>query len=255
MEDSVKSEVLNSKRESDIINNIVFKSTSYDRNYDFGLKNDSYVKTIQGYINFIQTGIHRPTMPIGEYLYNVFNVSLAKNNKVNFIELLNDWCETNEIYIDLIDLFKTNKIDANKYNKIVYIPTLILNDKFRKQNVADEFVKYIKREFYGENVLILFLVKPFQQIEDDFNYFCTERTIEIKAYEKCDNYVEFEANVNEINNKSKHSITIYKIPALRYYNLGGELFNTDHEISQYKLYAHAQKLGLTKIDDTNIFKI
>lgn len=255
MKDIVSGEILNKNKETEIVKNIVFKSTSYDRTYDFDLEYDSYVKTILGYINYIQVNVHRPTMPIGEYMYNVFNVALAKINRVNFMNLLNSYCETNEIYVDLIDLLKSNKIDVNQYNKIVYIPTIILNEKFRNKNVVSEFIKYIKREFYGENVLILFLVKPFQQIEDDFNYFCSERTIEIKSYHKCCDLEEFEANVREINNKSKHTITIYKIPALRYYNLNGEMFNIDHEISQYKLYAHAQKLGLIKIDDGNIFKI
>lgn len=255
MKKIVEENLIEKIKENSIVENIVFKSTSYNRNYDFGTKYDSNVTTIQGYINYIQTSIHRPTMPIGEYMYNVFNLKLAKKLGVNFMNLLDEWCETNEIYNDFIDLIKTKSIDFNSYNKVVYVSTFILNDKFKDKEVTKEFINYIENEFYGQNVLILFLVKPFQTIKDDFNYFLTEKTIEVKTYQVIDEFVEFEANLTQINNKSKHKITIYKIPALRYYNLNGEIFSSDEEIAQYKLYAHAMNLGLERIKESNIFKL
>lgn len=248
----VVEEILVDKKDS-ILENIVFKSTSYNRNYDFGMKYDSYVTTTQGYINYIRTDVHKPTMPIGEYMYNVFNVNLAKKCNVNFMTLLNEWCETNEVYIDFLNLIKSKSINISKYNKIVYISSLILNDKFRNKGICKEFLTNISKEFYGENTLILCLVKPFQTVKDDYEYFIGERTIEVKTYQKDDNLSEFEQDVRMINNVSKNKITIYKIPALRYYNLESGIYLSDLELSYYKLYAHALNLGLERIQETNIF--
>lgn len=245
-------ELLVDKKDS-ILENIVFKSTSYNRNYDFGMKYDSYVTTTQGYINYIRTDIHKPTMPIGEYMYNVFNIKLAKKCGVNYMTLLNEWSETNEVYIDFLNLIKLKSVDLTKYNKVVYISSLILNDKFRNKGICKEFLTNISKEFYGENVLILFLVKPFQTIKDDYEYFVNERTIEIKTYQKSDEFTEFEQNVKMVNPTSDNKILIYKIPALRYYNLESGIYLNDGEISEYKLYAHAINLALERINETKIF--
>lgn len=218
-----------------ISKDIVFKPLAFCRNFDMFTIDDSFVQNISGEIN--ETNIAERALPtlIGEFTINIYNVSLANYFGANIIDEFELNAETSIINNEIFKVVK-NGLDINKYNKIIYINNLIFVPNRRGYNIVDEFIEFVFRTYYTMDTLILFYVKPFQYIHDDFNYFSTIKTVDIRNNIKTKSYKKISANL--------------------FYGLDGLKNNeSDEEIETYKIYSIASRNGLHRIDNSDIFEM
>lgn len=220
------------KNDWDLLSNITFKTYNYHRNFDLINLNENFITEYDGSISEIRINKRIPPRPVGEYGFSVWNIGLGKKFSVDFKKLIKDH-EHEDTYAELIKVVKKKEIDIKKYKKIVLIHTLVLNKKFRKKGVTDEFIEMMYRIFYSEDTAIIMLVKPFQDNLTDAEFYLQHKKVIIRD------------SLNEIDD--------FSISAKDYYSLDELMKNDDVELNEYKLFAVANRCGFRRINDSYLF--
>lgn len=222
---------------SNILKKISFKTKVYYRNFDFIDKDELFISEHSGIISLNRISENKFPLQVGEYYLITCNISLARQCDIDLINNISNH-KGEGSYIDLINLIKQDnnfKYDiTNNYNKVIFINNFILMKEYKKMGITEEFSEYLFKNYYDDKTLILFLVKPIQLINDDFEYFINEKTIEIKS---------------SIKNKY-----IEQISAKTYYKLNDYINIDDIEMNEYLLFDKAIKCGFKRINESYIFK-
>jgi len=211
-------------------NNLTFKTQGYRKNFDLATENDSIVTLYNGTISELRLSEKIPPIVVGEYGFSVWHLSLGKALKANLNKLIRAHSMEN-IYDELITLIENKKFEIDKYDKIVFIHGLVIHPDYRKIGVTEEFIESIYRDFYGDNVGIIALVKPIQDNVIDADFYFRHKTVPVRN------------NLTEID----------LVPAVEYYSLADFMGKTDTEINEYKLYSVAQKCGFERINSSHLF--
>jgi len=224
-------------KDLDVLKKIIFKSKTYYRNFDFIDNNELFISEHQGIISYNRMDENKYPLQVGEYYFTIYNTGLAKLCNIDLIKnnLLKHKNEGS--YVDLIDIIKHSnnfKKNIKTYNKIIYINNFILKDEYKKLGITEEFSEFLFKNYYDDNTLILWLIKPIQLILDDFEYFMKEKIIEVKS---------------SIKNKY-----IEQILAKEYYMLDKYININDIEMNTYLLFDKAIKCGFKRIMNSYIFK-
>jgi len=220
------------KNNWDLLSNITFKTQNYHRNFDLINLNENFITEYDGTISEIRINERIPPRAVGEYGFSIWNIGLGSEFSVDFDELIKDHA-LEDTYSELINVVEKKKIDIKKYKKIVFIHTLVLNKRFRKQGVTEEFVEMMYRNFYSEDIAIIMLVKPFQDNSTDAEYYLNHKKVIIRD------------SLNELDDIS--------ISAHEYYSLDGLTEKDDVELNEYKLFAIANKCGFKRINESYLF--
>lgn len=220
------------KNNWDLLSNITFKTQNYHRNFDLINLNENFITEYDGTISEIRLNKRIPPRPIGEYGFSIWNIGLGEKFSVDFNELIKHHI-FEDTYSELINVIEKKKIDIKKYKKIVLIHTLVLNKKFRKQGVTEEFIEMIYRLFYSEDIAIIMLVKPFQNNSTDAEFYLNHKKIIIRD------------SLNEIDD--------FTVSAQEYYSLNELIEKDDVELNEYKLFTVANKCGFKRINESYLF--
>lgn len=214
---------------------ITFKTLSYRKNYDMIVKNENIITELEGTITNLR--IEKDKLPelIGEFELSIWNVRVANLLRHNLYELLKSEEGVNT-YDELSNIVSQGKFDLNKYNKIVFVHTLLIRDDYRGTGITEEFVEYLYREYYNDdNTIIIALVKPFQNNRPDYLYFINERVVRSK---------------DELHGNEKISTT------LEFFSLNKFIEKDDDEMNEYKLFSAAKKCGFKRMnDDFHLFEL
>lgn len=214
-----------------LISNISFKTKCYRKNYDLTIPDEHIITEYEGEISLLRINEKKLPKLIGEFGFSVWDVNLGDFLNINIEELL-DAQSDNISYASMLSLIKNNEFNYKKYNKILFIHTLIIKDEFRKNEIGEEFIEYIYRDFYNENTAIIFLALPFQYEENKIEYYTKHRKI----------------NISDVDNVQNKPISAYD-----YYSLDKFMDKNDYEINKLKLYSIAHKYGFDRISDSDLF--
>lgn len=213
-------------------NYITFKTTSYCRNFDMFDDNDDTVCDVEGRMTKLNTST---TTTIGIFDYSIINLNLSRLLKYDIKKMLYSRGFSSgdeyllESFASLFELIKSNNLDTSLYSKLVLVHMLAIKKEYRGLDMVQQFTEYLYRNHYDVNTGILVHVKPFQ-----YNFIGK------------DNYLD-ERNV-ESNNKS------YLL--CDYFNLEMFSIEDDYEMSNYKLFSIAKKVGFNRVsNDNNIFML
>lgn len=223
---------MNKERRS-VWNNLTFKTTGYRKNFDLVDENDNFITEYNGTISELKIAEKMPPKIIGEYGFSTINIGLAKILNLNLNKLLTTHKKEN-VYGELIEIIEQKKLNTTSYDKIVLIHGLVIHPNYRKLGVTEEFIEMIYRDFYGENIAIIALVKPVQDNINDAEYYFKIKNVQV--------YHQF-LKINEIET----------VPALEYYELNQFLKEKDVETNEYKLYSLAKKCGFIRIAENHLF--
>jgi len=212
--------------------NITFKTQSYRKNFDLINLNENFITEYDGTISEIRISEHIPPRPVGDYGFSVWNVGLGEKFDIDFNQLIKEHAFENT-YGELLDVIKKNKINISEYRKIVLIHTLIIHKDYRNHGIVDEFTEMIYRDFYGTDVAIIILVKPFQNNPIDADFYLNHKIVMVR---------------NSLDIKEAIGV-----PAKEYYSLNDLIKNDDTEIIEYKLYAIANRCGFDRINESHLF--
>jgi len=220
------------KTDSTLWNNLTFKTQNYRKNYDLINLNENFITECDGTISQIRIDERKPPHTVGEYGLSVWNIELGKQFKVNFNDLLKDHA-FEDTYGELIDVIRMKKINISDYKKIVLVHNLIIHKDYRNRGVTEELTEMLYRDYYGDNVAVIILVKPFQNNPIDADYYLNHKQIIIRETIKDkDNTV---------------------VPAKEYYSLKELMSVDDTEMIEYKLFAIANRCGFSRINNSYLF--
>lgn len=220
------------KTDSTLWNNLTFKTQSYRKNYDIINLNENFITECDGIISQIRLDERKPPRTVGEYGLSIWNIELGNKFKVNFKKLIKEHSSENT-YDELIDVIKSKHININDYKKIVLVHNLIINKDYRNRGVTEEFTEMLYRDYYGDDVAIIFLVKPFQDNPIDADYYINHKQVSVRE-----------------TLKSKDNIIV---PATEYYSLNELMLDDDSEMVEYKLFAIANRCGFNRINNSYLF--
>lgn len=221
------------KKNIELLNNITFKTHSYRKNFDFINDGENIITEYDGNVSELRIDNLLPPIIIGEYGFSIWNLDLG--NKLNIdIDLLIMAHHFEDTYKELINNINCNDLNTIGIKKLVLIHTFILQKKYRKNQITEEFIEMIYREFYNDDTIIIALVKPFQYNVIDADYYLNKKIVKIKQSVKSDNYVTYSAN--------------------EYYSLDEFINKTDAETNEYKLFGVASKCGFKRINESYLFK-
>ena len=229
----MNSDIVKDEEFNPILNKLIFKTTTYNKNTNIVFKDDSFVTEYEGIINKLRIDDEKPPLHIGEFSMSQINFDIGKKFNADLkryiIQRTNEDC-----YIDLIKLIKNKEINIENFDKVLFIHNLIIRPDHRKIGITEEFIEYIYRMFYRDGIKIIALVKPFQLKKDDYNYFMTEKVVDIRI---------------RLADRAQQSF-----PAKTYYSLDELKQVEDIELSEYKLFALANKCGFYRVGDSYIFE-
>lgn len=212
-------------------NNITFKTQGFRKNFDIINANENLITEYDGSISELRLKNRKPPIPIGEFGFSVWNIGLGSRFAVNFNKLIKEHA-LEDTYSELMRVIKKKEINVNDYKKIVLVHTFILNKKYRKRGITEEFVEMLYRDFYAEDVAIIMLVKPFQNNLIDADFYFNRK------------YVYFREKIEDVPQA---------IPATEYYSLHELVEKDDVEINEYKLFAVAHRCGFQRINESYLF--
>jgi len=215
-----------------LLSDITFKTQSYRKNFDFVNDNENIITEYDGCVSKLRIDNRKPPLIIGEYGFSVWNIELAKKLKINLNKLITKRVIENT-YSELIDIIRSKDIEIHRFNKIVFIHTFILQKDYRKLGITEEFIEMFYRDFYGENIAIIALVKPVQNNPIDADFYYNHKSVQLKEDFK--------------------STKITNIPAYEYYSLNELKEKNDTEMNEYKLFAIANKCGFNRINNSYLF--
>jgi len=193
---------------------------------------ENIITLYDGMVSEIRLRERKPPRPVGEYGFSVWNIDLAKKLGVD-LEKLVKVHDSENTYSEMYDVIKKNIIDVRNYKRIVFVHSFILNKDYRKQEITQEFVEMLYRDFYCDDTTIIMLVKPFQDNAIDADYYFNRKKVEIKE------------NIDNTNSRM--------VSAAEYYSLDELLEKNDTEINEYKLFALASKCGFNRINESYLF--
>lgn len=218
----------------DLWERITFKTTSYNKNFDFVVKNEQFVTEYNGDVSEIRFNERKPPFTVGEYAISVWNFKLAKKFDVNLIKTLKEF-KIEDGYRELNQLIDDYVIDLNQINKLIIIHTFILHPKYRKRGITEEFIEFLYRNFYHDkNNKMIALVKPVQTNKVDYDFYQNQKTMKINQLIGKDSPFEL-------------------VPAYKYYDLPSLIKNEDVEINEYKLFSVAVRCGFNRIGESHLF--
>jgi len=213
-------------------NNLTFKTLSYRKNFDIVSTNENIITLYDGMISEIRLGERKPPRPVGEYGFSVWNIDLAKKLGVDLERLLKAH-DSENTYSEMYDVIKKNVIDVRDYKRIVFVHSFVLNKKYRKRGVTQEFIETLYRDFYWEDTAIIMLVKPFQDNPIDADFYFNRKKVVLRE------------SLDGVDSKI--------VSATEYYSLNELLKKQDTEINEYKLFALANKCGFNRINESYLF--
>jgi hypothetical protein len=229
----MSSELNKNEEFNPILNNLTFKTTSYNKNTNIVFKDDSFITEYEGVITKIRVDEQKPPLHVGEFSMSQINYDVAKkfnaDLKSYIIQRTKEDC-----YVDLIKLIKNKEFKIEDHAKTFFIHNLILRPDHRSIGVTEEFIEYIYRTFHRNDVKILALFKPMQLKGDDYQYFMTEKVVDVRI---------------RMSDRSQQSF-----PARTYYQLEDLTRVEDIEFSEYKLFALANRCGFYRIGESYIFE-
>jgi hypothetical protein len=217
----------------DVWNNLTFKTQGYRKNFDLVNENDNIITEYNGTISELKIAENVPPKIIGEYGLSTINIDLGATLNVDFNKLLRAHRKENT-YVELTELINQRKLRLETYCKVVLIHGLVVHPDFRKLGVTEEFMEMIYRDFYGDNVAIIALVKPVQDNVNDAEYYFKIKNVRV--------YHQF-MQINEIES----------VPAMEYYRLNELMKKKDTETNEYKLFSVANRCGFTRISENHLF--
>lgn len=212
--------------------NITFKTHGYRKNFDLVENNESFITEYDGEISEIRIKKRKPPIMIGEYGISVWNIELGNKFGTDFYELLKKYM-LEDTYEELLNLVEKNEFNLNKYKKIVLVHTIILRKEYRKRGITEELTEMLYRDFYSDDVVVLMLVKPFQDNTIDADYYLNRKEVLVRE-------------------SIKPSIQT-KVSGAEYYSLGEFIEKDDAEMNEYKLFAVANRCGFQRINESFLF--
>ena len=219
------------KRGWNIWNELTFKTQGYRKNFDLVTENENLITEHSGTISLLRITESKPPLIIGEYGFSVWNISLAKMLNVNLNNLIKSYKSENT-YDEIMVLINNKEFDVNKYNRIIFIHGLVIHPDYRKLGITEEFIEFMYRDFYADNVAIIGLFKPIQNNLIDSDYYFKRHLVKVR---------------NKMGSP-EHEL----IPATEYYSLNQLVEKTDTEMNEYKLFAVAKKCGFNRIDGSHL---
>jgi len=212
-----------------IWNSLTFKTLSYRKNFDLIIKNENIITEHVGTITMLNIFKRIPPTLVGEYGFSVWNVGLGRLTNINIKKLIKaHYLE--DTYDELIKLINDDKLDLNKYNKLVLIHSLIIHPDFRKRGITEEFIESMFRDFHDNNTAIIMLCKPIQDNKINADYYFNDKIVQVRT-----------------------ELGFNNVPAMEYYTLNKLMDNKDTETNEYKLFAIAKKCGFERIADSHLF--
>lgn len=212
--------------------NITFKTQSYRKNFDLINDNENIITEHDGVISEVRIEQQLPPYIIGEYGFSVWNIGLGKEFNVDFNKLIGEHYIENT-YSELTNVIKNNKFDINKYKKLVLVHNLVIHKDYRKHEITEEFIEMLYWDYYGDDVAIIALIKPFQYNPVDADFYLNVMTVKVRGRLRSADFIS--------------------VPAIDYYSLKELMENTDAELLEYKLFSVASKCGFTRIGDSFLF--
>lgn len=219
------------KKDWNLWNNITFKTQGYRKNFDIINTNENYITEYEGTISELRIDKRKPPRPVGEYSFSVWNIELGEKFYVDFNKLIKQHA-VDDLYNELVDMIKKDKININKYKRIVLVQTLVLSKEYRKRGVTEEFVEMLYRDFYCDDVAVIMLVKPYQDNLLNTEYFRYKKVLVKETLKPAD---------------------AIGVLATEYYSLNELLSKNDTEFNEYKLFAVANKCGFQRLNDSHLF--
>lgn len=216
----------------DIWSRLTFKTVSYKKNFDLIDTNEKFITEYSGTISEVRIAEYKPPIIAGEYGYSVWDIELAQKLELDLNKLITRYTMQNT-YNELLSLTTNGKFNINSYSKIVLIHNLVIKPSYRKIGITEEFIESIFREFHGENVAIIALVKPIQYNVIDYDY--------------------YHNNIVQVRHDIEKPNEYEKVKAFNYYGLDAFETETDDETNMLKLYALASRCGFNRMDESNLF--
>jgi hypothetical protein len=211
-----------------MINKIAFETQGYRKNFD-NIDNDNIVTEYIGRISNNDVE-NKPSLKIGEYVFSVWDLSIAKSLKINILDLMKFY-EIRDSYFELYELISNKKFNIEKYKKIIIIHSLIIHPDYRKTGISEEFTEFIYRDFYTDDTAIILLAKPLQNNKFEFDFY-SRQTIRLP------NKINEDYDLMSIN---------------QYYSLYNLINEYKDETIMYKIFAIAVKCGFNRINESNLF--
>jgi len=211
-------------------NEIAFETQGYRKNFDL-LKNDNIISEYVGRISKLNIDELKPPFKIGEYIFSVWDLSLAKLLNINVLKLMKTY-KIRNAYNELHGLISNKDLDIKKYRKIVVIHSLIVHPDYRKNEIVEEFIEFIYRDYYADDIAVIVLAKPLQHNKFEFDFYSKQT---IRSYKQLDD--------NDYD----------LISVKEYYSLDKLINEYKDETIMYKLYAVAVKCGFNRINESNLF--
>jgi hypothetical protein len=220
------------KHNFDLWKKITFKTLVYRKNIDFINTNENIITECEGVITELRYEDNKLPKLIGEYSFSIWNIELGRKLNININKLIQAYNLENS-YGELVKLIKSNNFDYNQYNKVIIIHTYLLKKEYRKKGITDELIEMFYRDYFGDKIAILMLVKPFQNNKMDADFFINKKIVEVKE---------------KLNEKPMI------IQGADYYELKGFFNETDVEMNEYKLFAIASRCGFIRLNNSYLFQ-
>ena len=211
---------------------LTFKTNSYRKNFDLLIKDENIITEYTGTISLVRLKEKLPPLPIGEYSFSIWNFEIGKKVNADVHGLIKTYGEDN-LYVEIIDMIKNDKFKTKDYHKIVFVHNLILRPEYRKKEITEEFIEFLYRDYFDDDVGIIAFVKPVQDNVIDMKFYQDNKTIRVR---KTINSMEFD-----------------EILAYEYYGIEGLTEKDDTEINEYKMFSIAAKCGFSRINDSHLF--
>lgn len=213
-----------------LLNFISFRTTLHTKNSDIIVNsNDKIITEYRGVISKLRTDetpVKKPLI-IGEYSFSIWNISLAKILNIDVIKLIKEY-KSEDSYNELQWIIAENKLDINESDKLMIIHGLIIRPSYRKLELSQEFIEFIYKNFYNNEITILSFVKPIQNNE-----------LSLK---------------NDLKDKSIKNEYDESIPLIEYYEIDDLMKKNDTEANEYRLFSVATKCGFNRLGESYLFQ-
>ena len=184
---------------------LTFKSNTYYNNYNFPDNDENIITRYDGIIYKTRISEKKLPLQLGEYEFNVWNIKLAKNLDIDVRKILKEY-RFDDMLNNFNIIIDNKSLDILKYNKIVLIRYIILNDNFKKMGISEEFTKMIYKNFYDTKTAIISYSKPIQYQD----IYVNNGQFDSEDHENFFNFKSIQIKENDI---------IKSIPATKYYSL------------------------------------
>lgn len=211
---------------------VTFKTNSYYKNFDFLIENENIITEYDGNISLIRIKEKKFPLPIGEYSFSIWNLELGKKIKANINKLIKTYGKDN-VYVEIVDMIKKKTLKTKNYSKVIFIHSLILHPDYRKKEITEEFIEFLYRNYYDDDIGIIAFVLPVQNNMIDSEFYRDDKKIKLRENIQSDN----------------HKI----VTAYDYYQINKFLKKTDAEKNEYKLFSIASRCGFSRINESHLF--